>query len=254
MRLSANTGFLWTERPFLDRIAAAGAAGFDAVEFHDEWRGVAEDDLRAALRESGLPVVGLNAAMGETGGKTALPGREREARDEAAEALDMAALLGAEAVHLLAGSVEAEDAAMACYRANLGWAAERAAARGIAVLIEPLSRAAKPIYPLRTVADAAEVIEAVGARNLQILFDFYHVHAEGCDIPITFRTHRERVGHVQIADPSSRHEPEFDGPYAIGPLLTALRAAGWDGPTGCEYVPRGAVEAGLGWREAVPRG
>ncbi len=36
MIFSANLGFLWTDRPFLERIAAARAAGFSAVEFHDQ--------------------------------------------------------------------------------------------------------------------------------------------------------------------------------------------------------------------------
>ena len=31
-RLSANLGFLWPDRPILDRIDAAAAAGFKAIE------------------------------------------------------------------------------------------------------------------------------------------------------------------------------------------------------------------------------
>ena len=34
IRLSANVGFLWSELPLLERIAAGGRAGFGAVEFH----------------------------------------------------------------------------------------------------------------------------------------------------------------------------------------------------------------------------
>ena len=33
-KLSANLGFLFDDRPILDRVAASGAAGFRAVEFH----------------------------------------------------------------------------------------------------------------------------------------------------------------------------------------------------------------------------
>ena len=33
-RFAANLSFLFTERPFLERFAAARAAGFAAVEFH----------------------------------------------------------------------------------------------------------------------------------------------------------------------------------------------------------------------------
>ena len=41
MRFSANLGFLWKDRPFLDRIAAARAAGFEQKEgLRLEHRGV----------------------------------------------------------------------------------------------------------------------------------------------------------------------------------------------------------------------
>ena len=33
-RLSANLGFLWPDRPLIDRIGAAARAGFTAVEIH----------------------------------------------------------------------------------------------------------------------------------------------------------------------------------------------------------------------------
>ena len=79
-RFSANTGFLWKERPFLERIARAGACGFDAVEFHDEAQREGLDDVRAALRDAGLPVIGINTAMGETAGCAAIPPARRRGR------------------------------------------------------------------------------------------------------------------------------------------------------------------------------
>lgn len=44
--IAANTGFLFKDRPFIERIAAAAAAGFDAVEFHDEAQRENLDDVR----------------------------------------------------------------------------------------------------------------------------------------------------------------------------------------------------------------
>ena len=35
-RFSANPGFLWKDRPFLNRLRAAAAAGFEAPDSHDE--------------------------------------------------------------------------------------------------------------------------------------------------------------------------------------------------------------------------
>ena len=260
---SANTGFLWTDRPVLERIVAAGRAGFDAVELHDEWRGETIDDLRAALREAGrggtaLRLLGINTRMGETSGAAAIPGDEDGAREDIDEAIEAASALGDRAVHVLAGKVRRTPETLAAYHPNLGYACARAArARnehapdGLTVLIEPLSKVARPVYPLRTLAQAAATLDRVGAPNLRVLFDVFHVHAEGDDLATAMREHVDRVGHVQIADPVTRHEPRAEDPHAIGPLLAAFRAAGYEGPFGCEYVPEGSVEDGLGWRESL---
>ncbi|MBM2576516.1 TIM barrel protein [Jannaschia sp. Os4] len=242
MILSANTGFLYADLPFLDRIAAAASDGFHAVEFHDEWRHEAEDDLRAALRGAGLPVIGLNAAM-DDGGRAAGPDRAA-ARADVDAALSMARALGAKAVHVLAGHHEPTPEAMDAYADTLRHAT---AGDGPTILIEPLSRTAKPVYPLRRIAEAAEMIERVGSPRLRAMFDLFHVAQEGDDPVVTFRAHRDRIGHVQVAHPRTRHEPE-------APALAALAAAGWQGAFGCEYVPAGGTRAGLGWRDALAQG
>ena len=87
---SANLGFLFGDQPLPEAIRSAHRAGFAAVECHWPY----EEDpasLRAALADTGLPMLGLNTARGNVGagemGLSALPGREREAR----AALDRAA-------------------------------------------------------------------------------------------------------------------------------------------------------------------
>ncbi len=42
LRFSANLGFLWVDLPLVDRVRAAKAAGFDAVEFHFPYETPAE--------------------------------------------------------------------------------------------------------------------------------------------------------------------------------------------------------------------
>ena len=89
MKFSANLGFLSSELPLPDAIRAAKSAGFDAVECHWPY----EEDanaVKAALEETGLPMLGLNTRRGNVAagenGLLALPGREAEARDAIAEA------------------------------------------------------------------------------------------------------------------------------------------------------------------------
>ena len=113
MRFSANTGFLYRDLPFPDRIRAAAAAGFDAVEFHDEAQDADPGQLAAVLAEAGLPVLGLNTRMGDTSGCAAIPGAEAQARADIDAAVRVAQAVGAGAIHVLSGKAEGE-AARAC--------------------------------------------------------------------------------------------------------------------------------------------
>jgi len=56
---SANLSYLWTELPFLERFAAAAAAGFEAVEFHFPYAFDAHE-IAAAARDAGVRVVMFN--------------------------------------------------------------------------------------------------------------------------------------------------------------------------------------------------
>ena len=250
---AANLGFLWADLPLTERIGRAAAAGFDAVELHDEAQRERLGDVRAALREAGLPLLGLNVRMGETMGLAALPGREAAAREDVEEALETARALGGTAVHVMGGRTAPAPEAMAVYRANLAFACERAERHGLTVLIEPLCEAAAPGYVLSSVGQAAEVLAAVAAPNLRILFDVYHVAQAGDPLGQTFAAHAPLVGHVQIADPGTRAEPRLDGPpeRALPDLLRSFAAAGYRGAYGCEYRPASTPEDGIGWLEAA---
>ena len=246
--IAANLGFLWKGLPLTERIRRAEAAGFDAVEVHDDAQAGDLGEIRAALEAAGLPLLGLNARMGARSGCAGIPELEDEARADIDAAIAAARALGGTAVHVLAGVVPRGAKSLDTYRANLSYACERAG--DLTVLIEPLSEAAKPGYLVSTVEQAAETVEAVGARNLRIMFDVFHVAQAGGEIVETYRRHAGMVGHVQIADPVSRAEPE-----GLGGVIAGLREAGYAGALGAEYVPSGEVEDRLGWmgeaREAM---
>jgi hydroxypyruvate isomerase len=73
MKFSANLGFLWADRSLPEAIRAAKAAGFDAVECHWPYA-VPAADVKAALDETGLTMIGLNTSRGDTAaGENGLP-------------------------------------------------------------------------------------------------------------------------------------------------------------------------------------
>lgn len=243
-RFSANTGFLWKDRPFLDRIRAAAAAGFDAVEFHDEAQSEAPAELKAVLEDTGLPVCGLNVRMGATAGCAAAPGEAERAGDDFLKALEVAESVDAGAIHMLAGYAEGPEAAEQ-YRKVLDFCCGQT---DRTVLIEPICRAKMPGYFLKDVDQASEILADVGKPNLKIMFDCFHVREESGDILTAFERVRAAVGHIQIASWPDRSEPGTGEPD-YSRLLPAFQAAGYRSCFGCEYVPSGDTDARLAWRD-----
>ena len=247
-RFSANTGFLWTDRPFPNRLRAAAAAGFDAVEFHDEAQRHDPALIRAILDETGLPVCGLNVRMGETAGCAALPGQEDQARRDVDDALRIAETLAAGAVHVLAGRA-ADGGDRAQYLRVLRHALDGLDPGGDRViLIEPICRAAMPDYALPDIASAAAIVAEIARPRLKILFDCFHVAMQDGDVMARFAAHAGQIGHVQIASVPGRNEPGDADRLDLAAVIAGVQALGYTGPFGCEYRPRSTVEAGLGWR------
>ncbi|WP_425040657.1 hydroxypyruvate isomerase family protein [Primorskyibacter sp. S187A] len=250
-KFSANLGFLWTDRPLSEAIHAAHAAGFEAVECHWPYDQPAADVARA-LQDTGLPMLGLNTRRGDVAGGenglSALPGREAEARAAIDEALDYAAVVGAGAVHVMAGFASG-PAAHAAFVQNLRYACEQAAQTGRMILIEPLNRHDAPGYFLQTTDQARALIAEVGADNLRLMFDCYHVGRMEGDLISRLHDLREIIGHIQFASVPDRGAPDH-GEINYPWLFSQIDAMGWAQPLGAEYKPGRATEDTLDWLAA----
>ena len=69
-----------------------------------------------------------------------------------------------------------------------------------------------------------------------MLYDLYHSVTEGEDPATELANAAGLVDYVQIADVAGRGEPG-SGSVDWPARLAVLRAAGYDGPLGLEYVP-----------------
>ncbi|MFZ9131644.1 MAG: hydroxypyruvate isomerase family protein [Gemmobacter sp.] len=254
MRFSANLGFLYLDLPLIERIGQAARDGFDAVECHFPYD-VPAAEMRAALRDAAIPMIAINTPPGDPArgdfGLAALPGRAAEARGAILRALDYAAEIGARFVHVMAGKSGGGRAAEAVLRENLRLAADEAAARGLGVLIEPINRRDVPGYHYASLEGAARTIGAVGgavgAPNLHLMFDCYHVQIMQGDLITALGRHLGRIGHVQIAAVPDRGEPGR-GEVDLAEVLAALARMGGAGHGGAESRPRsGRTAEGLGW-------
>lgn len=258
-RFAANLTMMYGEYPFLDRFEAAARDGFRAVEFLFPYE-FPFAELAARLRGAALEQVLFNLPPGDWSagerGLAALPGREAEFRASVDLGLRWAEVLGCPRLHVMAGVVaESSDrAAMrSTYVDNLRYAAQRASAAGVALTIEPLNPRDMPGYFLTHQQQAHEIVAEVGEPALGVQMDFYHCQIVEGDLLTRLRRHLPGVRHVQIAGVPDRHEPD-QGEINYPALLDELDRLGYDGFVGCEYRPRGATSAGLGWLAPWLRG
>lgn len=253
-KFSANLGLLWRELTLPDAIRAAARAGFDAVECHWPYD-VPVDEVRAALAETGLMMLGLNTVRGRVdaaeNGLAALSGREAAAQAAIDQAIGYAVAIGARNVHVMAGSAEGEGARQT-FLSNLTYACKRAAPYGLTILIEPLNRFDWPGYFLRTTDQAAEIIQSVEATNLRLMFDCYHVQITEGDLTRRLRALMPIIGHVQIAGVPDRDAPDR-GEVNYSHIVGVLDRLGYDRPIGAEYRPSGSTEESLGWMSSLHR-
>jgi len=249
-RFAANLGYLFTERALLERIDAASSAGFKAIELQFPYD-VPAAQVKAAIERNKLTVLGINTPPGERDGEfglAAVPGREKDFQVLFARALDYIAAIGGSAVHCLAGKVEPEQrpAAERVFIDNLRHAADLAAAKSIALLIEPINGRDRPNYFLNRVEHAADIIAKLAKPNVRIQFDFYHVQIVGGDLLYRLEKHMPVIGHLQCAAVPSRHEPD-EGEVNYAGVFEVVDALGYQGWIGAEYRPRGRTEDGLAW-------
>jgi hydroxypyruvate isomerase len=251
-KFAANLTMLFGEMPFLDRFAAAKAAGFSGVEYlfpYDFEKAV----LRENLQQYGLTQVlhnlpAGNWAAGERG-IAVLPDRVDEFRDGVRRAIDYAKALDCRQVNCLVGVAPAGADASELNEVllkNLRFAADALSRERIRLLIEPINTLDIPGFFLNRTEQAAQIVSDVQSDNLFIQYDIYHMQVMEGDIARTVQKHLARIAHVQLADNPGRNEPgtgEINYPF----LFRHLDQIGYRGWIGCEYKPRTTTVEGLGW-------
>jgi hydroxypyruvate isomerase len=258
LKFAANLSMMFNEVPFLERFAAAGNAGFTGVEYLFPYE-FSPELIAAELRKHNLVNVLFNLPPGNwTAGErgiTCLPGREDEFRAGLATAIDYAKKLNTTQLHAMAGIVPANinpAIAGATYIGNLKYAATELARHGMSLLIEAINTRDMPGFYLTTQAQAYATLQEVGAENLKMQMDLYHMQIMEGDLATNLTRYAQQCGHVQIASCPERHEPDT-GEVRYEYLFQVLDGLGYSGWVGCEYRPAGKTTNGLGWFRAGQR-
>ena len=251
-KFAANLTMMFNEVDFLERFAAAKAAGFDGVEYLFPY-----DFDKAALAErvqaNGLTQVLHNLPAGDwAGGErgiACLPERVGEFQDGVGRAIDYATALGCKQLNCLAGITPEgadTDKVWETLVENLRFAADALARASIRLVVEPINTRDIPGFFLNRTEQGLRLIEEVGSANLGLQYDIYHMQIMEGDLAPTIESALAKIWHVQLADNPGRHEPgtgEINYPFLFG-FLDQIGYQGW---IGCEYKPKTTTLEGLGW-------
>jgi hydroxypyruvate isomerase len=251
-KFNANLTMLFNEVDFLDRFEAARRAGFNGVEYLFPYAH-RKQDLAEHLRVNGLAQVLHNLPAGDWArgerGIACLPDRVAEFQDGVGVAIEYAQALQCTQLNCLAGITPAGfDPAQIrdTLVSNLRFAAAQLKRAGIRLLLEPCNTRDIPGFYLNRSQQAIDIIDAVGADNLYLQYDIYHMQVMEGNLAPTIERHLQRIGHLQLADNPGRNEPgtgEINYPFLFG-YLDKLGYSGW---VGCEYKPAKGTVEGLGW-------
>lgn len=248
-----NCSTLLTELPVNERAAAAAEAGFTEVEFWWPFDGQPTpsdrevDEFIASLEDAGVRLVGLNFWAGNMAGgdrgRVSTKGECSVFKENVAVVAAIGERTGCKAFNALYGLRQPEhspeDQDVLAVK-NLVAAANGVAPIGGTVLLEPVSGAEG--YPLKTAADALEIIERVksgeseagSARNIALLADFYHLAVNGDDVARVVEEHASEFGHIQIADNPGRGAPGT-GELPLFDWIDRARELGYSGRVALEY-------------------
>jgi len=256
MKLSANLTMLFTERPLLERIVAAAAAGFDGVEIQFPYD-VPALRLKDELERAGLPLVLMNFPGGdfvEGGpGLAAVPERQAAFDEALQEALTYAAMVRPSVINVLPGRLAeglTREQALEILAGNIRKAVEAFGLLGIGVVSEAINPIDMPGFLVNTPQHLQTLLAAVEHDNFRAQLDIYHMARQGIDPVAAVEALAGRIGHVQFADCPGRGAPG-SGSMDFVAVRNALKKAAYRGWLGAEYRPEGGdTGASLGWMTA----
>lgn len=256
MRLIANISMLFTQLPLAERLAAARAAGFEAVEIQFPQA----DDIAAlqdAAGNTGMAITLINVprGQGDAVGLAALPEQQEAFRAAVATCAGHARALGVRKVNVLSGRpAPGADPALCrqVLKDNLQHTAAVMEKIGVQVMVEPVNPVDVPGFFLTGLRPALDLLAELSHPNLALQFDFYHMARTEPDLCAAIAQAGPHIGHVQFADTGGRHEPGT-GSIDFSAAFAALRHTGYDDDVSAEYNPAGRTMDGLGWITDVKR-
>lgn len=246
---AVNLSTVYADVPLLDRPRRAARDGYRLAESWWEFgpgsiRNAPVEKFVDSLKSANIALVALNAYAGDREhterGLASLPDRQDEFQDSIRNLLTVARLTGTRRFNVTFGCRDErweESQQLQTGARALRWAAEQVQDIGGVILVEPLAEGENGTYPFKTGYDIAAYLQNYlpDVPNIGLLFDTYHLAANGINILTGWSDLQTRALHVQIADFPGRGKPG-SGTLPIGDLRSRIRETGYEGYIALEYL------------------
>lgn len=255
LQVAANLTTMFPERGALaNRFAPAKAAGFKLIEISLPYYETAEALKKYTLQHN-LKTILINSEPGnmQAGemGCACVPGREAVFKENLDKSILYAKTLNCPMIHIMVGKYDkhsTEDEHHQVLERNLRYAANVLEKEGIVGLVEPKNIITFPDYYLNDFEKAVAFLFKIDSPNLRLLLDFFHMQLICGNITRNIDRLMPYTAHVQVSQPPMRSEPGSPGELDFVYILQKLKAAGYRGYVGAEYVPAGKkTEDTLEW-------
>jgi hydroxypyruvate isomerase len=228
----------WSKQvPFEQRFALARALGFKFIEFWsvDRGNGTKASTLRALCDANSLTVTQFAPVWPNFADPAKIPELLKVTEQAIADAKVLNCSQFTVTGHALVEGMSRE-AQLAGYTAGLMRMAPLLEAANVTALVEPFNRVNHLNHLLNGSQPALPMVRSVNSPRVKLLWDFYHMQLEDGDLIEKFNAGFDQIAHVQIGDVPGRHQPGT-GEVNHTNLLRAVRAAGYRGQIGLEFMP-----------------
>ncbi|HZM87099.1 MAG TPA: TIM barrel protein [Blastocatellia bacterium] len=247
MKLSLCLEMLFTDRPFIERMALAAQLGYRAIEFWD-WRDKDLPALADAAQEFDLTIAAMSGnrryALIDPVGRAGLV-EEMEQVFDAAERLKCRNIMmlsdvlqndGSASPTAAHTSMEEKFEAM---EEAMRILADHPAAQSLTLLLEPLNTA---LDHRGCFLDHSEpgvaLVKRVDSERVKLLYDIYHMSMMDEDVVTEIERNLEWIGYFHVADMPGRHQPGT-GKIDYQAVNALLRRSQYDGFVGMEFSALG---------------
>jgi len=246
--------WIFGDEPLTETAARLTGFGYDGLELKGDLELYDPAEVKAILDDHGLAVLSL------TPEDVDLPHPDAEVRATAVDyylrLLDFAAAVGAPMVgcHGAVGRIRPAttyEQEYVNYVVGVQRIAAQAQELGLELAIEVLNRYESHL--LNTAEEAVRFVEEVGAPNVGLLLDAYHMNIEETDLGGAIRAAGEHLFFFHAAD--SNRQAVGRGHTDFAGVMRALKGIGYDGSIIVECTASGpdpfTPVKGQGWREEV---